>query len=338
MTNKTNIPPTLGKKPLVRWLNAYSNWKIKNNKDMWICITGAEGTGKSACAVHIATALDNNYINNIKKQIILSTKDMEDLYDLLIERAQQIVDGEKVERLCIHIDEGQLLFLNREAMTTKNRELVKLIQTVRYLNIIWIVCFPTLATIERDLLRRFDVLLFLGAKSDGIYANCYIGDMGLYKGRLYHIMNQIKNIKEINNMDIENLIKRTGIFPDVIAKVPYYHSIYNIYSPIKHQKSLELIAKMKDNENEKNSEKIKEVKKPIIPVKDGGAGVIEKEKVVEIAYKENYYNYQQLSKILGLSVGGMRNKLPNSEVNVIKYNRSPYYKLKDVMELYNIGV
>ena len=324
------------KRYAVYWLlKAYYNWKIKNNQDFWILIAGTEGSGKSALAVHYAYSIDKGYLSNIKEQIIMSEEDIPGLLELLNRRAEQIEQGQEITPLVIHIDEGQLLWMSREANTRKNKQLDKILQTVRYMGICWIICTPSITNIGKELLRRIDWLVLAERYEHSIF----LRDLGDYMGRLYYLEARLTDIKQksaILQPKINQIIKTTGLYPDIIAKTPYYTDIYKKYEPIKHKKTAEFVKSLKSNSLKSNAASkgptLSAPPKPKMPVEPGGTGELcDYAKIV--AFAENYYTYSALSKILGVSVSYLKRKVPEGGVPYVQQGRKKYYKLKEVMSI-----
>lgn len=313
-------------------LKAYYNWKINQSQDFWILIAGTEGSGKSSLAVHYAHILDKNYLTDIKRRIIMSEEDIDELQELLKERAEYIKkNGKNPGPLVIHIDEGQLLWQSKDAMTRRNKQLEKILQTVRYLNICWIICTPSIKNMSKELIRRLDWLVI--AEKDMHYI--WLRDLEEYLGRLYYLEEKLYSGSNIVIQPKSFFIEKTfNLPPDIEAKTPYYRDIYNKYHPIKVSKTAEFLNNIKIL-NEKKKEKEKEEKKIEfnVEIRHGGDGSIDT--VVDgIAYMNNYYRYKDLAKIIKTySFYTLKNKLPDYDIRRKTQGKTIFCHLGDVIKV-----
>ena len=106
---------------------------LEKDQDFVLVVDGREGVGKSSLALHIATYFDPKFnvdkicfnISDFKKQLFKSKR-----------------GG------CILIDEGALLAMSRNAMTSDNREFMKIMTICRKFNQLIIICIPNINIID----------------------------------------------------------------------------------------------------------------------------------------------------------------------------------------------
>lgn len=110
--------------------------KYKND-DHVLVITGLEGSGKSTLAIQIACIVDPLFT----RQRI--PKNRYHFYELVKVKGEHSRKGG-----AIILDEGNLFFMSREAMSPENKRFLKVIAQCRQANQLIIVCVPKYSTID----------------------------------------------------------------------------------------------------------------------------------------------------------------------------------------------
>ena len=70
-------------------------------------------------------------------------------------------------------------------------------------------------------------------------------------------------------------------------------------------------------------------------IQDGGCGEII-EKATKELNLEDFYDYNVLSKLLGITVGSLRHRIPNSGIECNQKGKRKYWLLRDVLAQYNV--
>ena len=129
--------------------------------DYTLAISGAEGLGKSTLALHIAKCVDKNFeIDNV----FFSDVDLLKFYDKII---SQISRNEK--KKVYVFDEAQNIFARRNYSKNTVKDFLSFIKTARFLNNLYIFNTPTLSTLDSELLRRLDALLFVKKRGVALF-------------------------------------------------------------------------------------------------------------------------------------------------------------------------
>jgi len=133
----------------------------KKDLDFVLAISGSEGLGKSTLALHIANAVDENFdVDNI----FFSEVDLLKFYDKVL---AQISNNEK-KRVYV-FDEAQNIFSRRNYSKNTVKDFLSFIKTARFLNNLYIFNTPTLSSLDSELLRRLDALLFVRKRGVALF-------------------------------------------------------------------------------------------------------------------------------------------------------------------------
>lgn len=153
------------------YLKCYNIYARVNNKfkedDYFLVISGREGTGKSTLAIQIASTVDPTFC---MERVCFKRQDF-------LKQLKSAKPGQ-----AIIMDEGNMFFFSREAMTEENREMFKLFTMMRQLRLFIIICVPKYFSIDSGL-----------RSGDRINSHIYC-----YKGHKYTCFNE-KGIRYSND-------------------------------------------------------------------------------------------------------------------------------------------
>lgn len=118
-------------KVLYRGLIKHILFQSEMDWDYLIVVDGLEGSGKSSCALNLASDLDSDVLNNVREHVVWEGKEFTNLVYKLDPSA--IID-----------DEIGLDLFNRQAMTKESRRLVKMLMIMREKRHIPILVMPNM--------------------------------------------------------------------------------------------------------------------------------------------------------------------------------------------------
>lgn len=114
-------------------------YKFINEKDYdWVhVICGGEGEGKSTLEIELCDFIDPNFLKNLR--LVSTLSQLKEAYRIISENGS----GQ-----AIAIDEGALLFLARNAMTSENKISCNMLRGLRGYNPFIVICMPDFISLD----------------------------------------------------------------------------------------------------------------------------------------------------------------------------------------------
>jgi hypothetical protein len=158
---------------------------LENDDDILWVFEGAEGTGKTTMAMQVACTI-------IPAKPILIYK--ADQLVSVLKKAKEMFDEGQKYPYPIVIDEGALLLFGKDTQAKDNKNIIKAMSVMRFLNLAMFICIPTFYDIDAYI-RKNRCGLCISIMERGRYK-------GITKPAIQYAANFERNVKQIGQVKL----------------------------------------------------------------------------------------------------------------------------------------